>query len=324
MNVLSQNEIDALMQSLLSGHDDVTFEEKKKETVKKYDFRTANKFTKDHIRTVDNIFRSYCHLLSNYLVGLLRVPCEIEVLSHEEVSFLEYNNSVPSPSIISVVKFIETGGNIILNISKDLAFAIVARVLGGNKSIQSDNRQFTEIELMIMERIIWQMLTHLDDAWAKVIPVNASLEKLETGMQFAQITDNNEAVLVVTMSVTLGNEQSVLSFCLPRQTMMPIYKQLNLLEKENTALTKNPEDRHQELQRMLGQAKVELSACFNSTRALADDVLRLQVGDVIQLNHKLTEPLTINLQSRPKFKATYGSLSQHYAVKIQEVIGGDN
>ena len=75
---------------------------------------------------------------------------------------------------------------------------------------------------------------------------------------------------------------------------------------------------------MLGQAKVELSACFNATRALADDVLRLQVGDVIQLNHKLTEPLTINLQSRPKFKATYGSLSQHYAVKIQEVIGGDN
>jgi len=320
LNVLSQQEIDELMRSLTSGEDS-NDSWGKKEAYKKYDFRTANRFTKDHIRTIGGVYKTFDHLLSNYMVGLLRTSCEVEVLSHEEMSFMEYFNSVPSPSVISVVKVAPTGGTLLLDISKDLVFSIVSRVLGGTESVQSDNRQFTDIELMIMERIIWQILACYDEAWGKIITLSTRLERTETGMQFAQIVDNNEAVFVVTLNIQLGAEQSVISFCLPRQTMAPIFKKLNMQDTITVATEKGGEAYRDELREVLGHADVEVSARFNPTIATTEDVLRLQVGDVIKLDHELNKPITVMLQNRPKFKASYGSLRNRYAVKIQEIIG---
>ena len=56
-------------------------EEDPKKAVREYDFRTANKFTKEHIRTVEAVIKNFAHLLSSYFVGMLRTSCEIEVLS---------------------------------------------------------------------------------------------------------------------------------------------------------------------------------------------------------------------------------------------------
>ena len=80
LDVLSQSEIDALVNSMNSG-EVPTLEEKPEDTVKDYDFRTANRFTKEHIRTIEAVFKNFAHLVSNYFVGTLRTSCEIEVLS---------------------------------------------------------------------------------------------------------------------------------------------------------------------------------------------------------------------------------------------------
>ncbi len=309
------------MRSLASGEDSSDSWGQKKEDYKKYDFRTANRFTKDHIRTIDGVYKNFDHLLSNYFVGLLRTSCEVEMLSHEEMSFMEFFNSVPSPSVISIVKVMPTGGTMLFDISKDLVFSIVSRVLGGAESVQSDNRQFTDLELMIMECIIWQILACFDEAWGKIITLNTRLERTETGMQFAQIVDNNEAVFVVTLSIQIGTEQSVISFCLPRQTMAPIFKKLNMQDNIALIAEKGGDVHPEELRNLLGHAEVEISARFNPTIATTEDILRLQVGDVIKLDHELNKPINVLLQHRPKFKASYGSLHHRYAVKIQEIIG---
>ncbi len=322
MDVLSQAEIDDLLRSLQTG----TAEEpqpEKKENVKKYDFRTANRFTKEHIRTVDAVYKNFGHLLSNYLVGLLRTSCEIEILSREEMSFKEFYNSVPSPSVVSIINMMPLGGAILFDISKEFAFSVVSRVLGGSRSVNGDDRQFTEIELVVMERVVWQILNYFDEAWGKIVTINSNLERIETSMQFAQICDNNEAVLIVTMNVKLGGDSSVISFCLPRQTMAPILKKLGAQNRLAVVTAKSVDAHPSEMLNYISEANVEIRAVFDDTYATTDDILRLQVGDVIQLNHTINQPLTVMLQDKAIYKATYGSLKNHYALKIQKMIGGE-
>ena len=139
-------------------------------------------------------------------MGTLRASCEAEVLSIEEMSFNEFNNSVPSPVIIAIVNMAPMTGSVILQMSKEISFSIISRVLGGTKELAAEGRQFTEIELAIVERVLWQILKNLDEAWSKMMVVNSTLEKVETSMQFAQIVDINEPVLLITSNITIGSE----------------------------------------------------------------------------------------------------------------------
>lgn len=320
-DVLSQKEIDELVNSMNLG--EVTKVEENKDEVKEYDFRTANRFTKEHIRTVEAVFRNFAHFLSNYFVGMLRTSCEVEVLSLEEMSFNEFKNSVPALSIVSIISMKPLEGTAIFEISKETACSIFSRVLGGGKSISSEKSQFTEIELAIMERVIWQTLRFYDDAWGKMMTVNSALERLENSMQFAQIADGGEAVLVATMNIQLGGEDGLVSFCLPRQMMSPLLKKLSPKEWYASSNGSCTESDPKKAIRSLSNTFVEIRAIFHTTDARTEDIIRLQPGDVIQLDHRVGEPLTVLVQHLPKYRVSYGKRKNSYAVKILSELKGD-
>lgn len=323
LDVLSQKEIDALMNSMATGQD-AAEEEEPEQTVKPYDFRTANKFTKEQIRTIEAVIKNFSHLLSNFFVGMLRTSCEIEVLSMEEMPFTEFNNSVPALSIISVINMSPLEGSAIFEISKETACSIFARILGGTKSISAERTQFTEIEMTIMERVVWQMLKYYDEAWEKLTPINSSLERLENSMQFAQVADSNEAVLIATMNIQIGGENGLASFCLPREMLAPQLKKMKPRDFYAGVNGRRIETHPEKTIQSLHNTYVDVSVVFNRTTALTRDVISLRPGDVIQLNHRVSDPLTVLVQNLEKYKAQYGKKHGHYAVKIQRELEGDD
>lgn len=321
-DVLSQAEIDKLMREIVTGvTEDVSAESK--QPVKTYDFKTANRFTKEQIRAINLVFKTFGHLLSNYLMGTLRATCDADVISVEEMTFNEFNNSVPTPVIIAVVDTAPLGGAVILEMTKEISYSIISRVLGGVKEIASEGRQFTEIELAIIERVLWQMLKILDEAWSKMMEVSSTINKIDTSMQFAQIVDPNEQVLMVTLNITIGSESGLMGFCLPHQALEPFTKMLNT----RLMYTGNPNQkviaRPAEMGKSIIGTEIVVSSLFNPTEAAVRDIMSLHVGDVIQLQHRVGEPLIVRYQDVSKFRANLGRYKNNLAVKIVEEIKGD-
>lgn len=322
LDVLSQAEIDKLLRDLASGEVE-ELDDESKSNVKTYDFKTANRFTKEQIRAISLVFKNFGHLLSNYLMGTLRANCDAEVLSIEEISFNEFNNSVPSPVIIAIIESNPFTGSLILEMTKEISYSIISRVLGGSKEINAEGRQFTEIELAIMERVLWQSLKIFDEAWVKIMEVNSMLEKVETSMQFAQIVDMNEPVLMVTINVTIGDESGLVGFCLPHQALEPFTKSLNTKHMYQGNPNKKVETDPDKIIGTIRNTDITVSAVFNTTEAMVKDITSLDVGDVIQLSHKVDEPLIIKYQQIPKYRAALGTLSNRLALKILTEIRGD-
>jgi flagellar motor switch protein FliM len=323
LDVLSQAEIDKLMRDLETG-DAETKEDDTKNTVKTYDFKTANRFTKEQIRAINVVFKNFGHLMSNYLMGTLRASCDSEVLSIEEMSFNEFNNSVPTPVIIAIINTNPFTGSLILEMTKEISYSIISRVLGGTKEINAEGRQFTEIELAIMERVLWQSLKNFDEAWIKIMDVNSVLEKVETSMQFAQIVDINEPVLMVTLNITIGSESGLIGFCLPHQALEPFIKNLNTKHMYAGSPNKKVDTDPRKIINTIKNSDIVISAVFNSTEATVRDITSLDVGDVIQLAHKVDEPLIVKYQQIPKYRAALGKYRNNMALKILEEIGGDD
>lgn len=321
-DILSQAEIDELMKAIATGESDDS-REQPKDTVKLYDFKTANRFTKEHVRAINVVYKNFGHLVSNYLMGTLRASCDAEILSIEEISFNEFNNSVTSPVIIGIVNMAPFTSSVIMELSKEIAYSIISRVLGGTREVDSEGRQFTEIELAIMERVLWQMLKNMDEAWSKVMDVKSSLEKVETSMQFAQIADINEPVLLVTMNITIGGESGLVGFCLPHQAIEPFTKKLTTRVWYNGSARKEVEANPADMMHSIINLDITVRSLFNSTDASVKDIMSLSVGDVIQLQHKVDEPIIVKLEHIPKFCASLGTYRNHRAVKIMDVIRGE-
>ena len=200
-----QSEIDELLKALNTGEIDVyeINNKKRKRKVKLYDFRRPNKFAKDHIKTLNIIHDNYARLITNFLSGYLRTLVQVEVISVEAVTYNEFNNSISNPALFAVIDFSPLPGSIILEISPSIAYALIDRILGGKGNTLEKLRDFTEVEIAIIERIIIQTVNLMREPWENVIEIKPRLEKIETNAQFAQIVSANETIALITLGAKL-------------------------------------------------------------------------------------------------------------------------
>ena len=86
--VLSQSEIDSLLQALSSGEIDADdMKETTDKSVKEYDFKRPAKFSKEHLRTLEIIFEHYGRLISTNLPVYLRKNVQVSIVNSEALTF---------------------------------------------------------------------------------------------------------------------------------------------------------------------------------------------------------------------------------------------
>ena len=104
--VLSQNEIDNLLQALSSGELDVEeMKDNGEKQIKNYDFARPSKFSKEHLRTLEIVFEHYGRLISTNLPVYLRKNIQVEVMNSEAVTYSEFSNALSNPVVLGIVNF---------------------------------------------------------------------------------------------------------------------------------------------------------------------------------------------------------------------------
>ncbi len=319
-DILSQSEIDALLKQLNSGEfdaDELQDSAEKKVTV--YDFARPSKFSKDHLRTLVNIFEHYGRLLSTNLPGYLRKNVQVEVMNSEAVIYSEFMNALSNPVLLGVVNFSPLKGNIIIEWAPQLGFAIVDRMLGGAGTTLDITREFSEIELAIIERIFANCVNLLREPWKNVLSVEPRLERIETNTQFAQFISPSEMIAIVSINIKVGDVEGLMTVCLPYITMEPIMDKLNTRFWFSTLSEKDP-SYEIALEGMLKKTAIPVVTELGRSTISVNDFVNLQKGDIIKLNTKIDDELDVYVGRIKKFKALPGSASDKYAVRVTSII----
>ncbi len=320
-NVLSQDEIDALLNALSSGEEvEAASSEPLKGEVRLYDFRDANKFPKEQIRTLSSVYENFAQLFANQLTGTLRAACNVKVLSIEETTYFNFNSAIPSPVILAILNMTPLEGSVLMIITSEVAYSMINRVFGGSFEARDTQKTFTEIELVIIERIVHQIMGLMDESWQKVVEVDATLERIETSPQFAQIVALNEPVAVVTLEIDVGGAVGLINICIPHLAIEPIAQQLSTKLWFTSSHQRQVEPRTDDIRDKLSKSDVTLRTVFNETPALVRDILSLQVGDVVQLNHSVDKCVTVEVEGVPKFSGVIGVRGSRYAVQVVDLI----
>ena len=320
--VLSQQEIDNLLAALSTGELDANdMQETPEKRVKDYDFKRPVKFSKEHLRTLEIIFEHYGRLLSTNLPVYLRKNVQISVNSSETVTFSEFSNALSNPVILSIVNFAPLNGNIIMELSLNIGFAIIDRMLGGQGNALERTRDFSEIEMAILEKILVVCMQLLREPWKNVVEISPVLDRIETNSQFAQIIAPSDMVAIVTLNIRIGEVDGMMNICLPYFTLESIMDNLNTKFWYST-MQENPDEDYQEhLEALVKRVSVPLRAVLGASSVSVNDFMNLQVGDIIRLDSEVGSDLTVYVGNIKKFTAVPGSSKDKYAVQVTSVLG---
>lgn len=323
--VLSQSEIDNLLKQLNSGELDVDEMKKSEEkSVKNYDFARPAKFSKEHLRTLEIIFEHYGRLLSTNLPAYLRLPVQVEVMNSEAVIYSEFSNALSNPVLLGVVDFEPLEGNIVLELASNLGFAIIDRLLGGTGKALEKAREFSEIELTIIERIFNICVNLLREPWQNVLSVVPRMERIETNSQFAQIISPSEMIAIITMTIKIGEAEGLMNICLPYMVLEPVMDKLNTKYWFSTMQNKDVSSYEEAISALISKAQIPIKAVLGNSSISVNDFLNLNVGDIIRLDKKVDEELDVFVGNIHKFTALPGSSNDNYAVRLTNILRGED
>ncbi|MBL5767222.1 flagellar motor switch protein FliM [Heyndrickxia sporothermodurans] len=326
--VLSQSEIDALLSALSTGEmnaEDIKKEEETKK-VKVYDFKRALRFSKDQIRSLTRIHENFARLLTTYFSAQLRTFVQITVASTDQIPFEEFVRSVPKMTILTSFDVPPLDGRIIMEINPNIAYSMLDLVMGGKGTSVNKVDNLTEIEKKIMSNLFERGFEYLTEAWVNITEIEPMLVDFEVNPQFLQMVSPNETVVVISMNTVIGETSGMINLCIPHVVLEPIIPNLSVhYWMQNNSLKEKEPKETEKIEKNIKQAIIPLVAELGTSEITIEDFLNLNIGDVIQLDQNINDPVIVKIEGIPKYIAQTGKRGKKMAVQIlQDVKGGED
>jgi flagellar motor switch protein FliM len=320
-DILSQSEIDEILRQLTEGGGDAPPEEERQDKkVRVFDFKRPSKFAKDQLKTINIIHDNFSRLGTNFLTAYLRTLAQVDVIAVDALPYGDFSNSLPNPDLMAIIDFSPLSGSIIFEVSPTVSFCFIDRILGGRGAAMHENREFTEIEVALLERIITQLLNIYRTSWENVIGINPRLDKIETNPQFAQVVSPNEMIALVTFNVKVAEVEGMMNICIPYMVVEPIMSKLttkfwySLVEKAPIA------NAREMLERKVNSTLVPVRGVLGRATITVHELLELAVGDVLTLDTGVSDEIDVKVGELVKFKARPGVQRKKAALKITQVL----
>ncbi len=316
--VLAQWEIDSLLGALGGATPAEASAADDPRPVKLYDFRRPDKFAKDHLRALQMVHESFSRQFSTALSSYLRTGVNVHLGSIEQVLYDDYIGQLPNPTLVSLLSMAPLPGRMTLELSLELAFLMLDRLLGGTGRSGRANREFTEIELALVRNMLHYATQSLHDAWANVISLTPRVEEIVLNPQIVQAALSGEAAAMMIIEVKLFDAGGTISLCLPHSMVEPILGRFSaqLLLGSGAHASAEVFNFERPLRDVTLPFAVELGTAQVSVRDLAS----LVAGDVLRLDTGPADGLKVLVEGHPKFKCVPGMVNRALAVQITEVI----
>ncbi len=311
--VLSQDEIDQLLTAINAGETEIESIKPTADTrkIKIYDFKRPDKFSKEQIRTVQNMHETFARLTTTTLSASMRALVNVHVASVDQLTYEEFIRSIPTPTTLAVVSMDPLKGQAILEIDPSVTFTIIDRLFGGSGEGAKLNRELTDIEHSVMEGIIVRILGNMREAWTTVIDLRPRLSQIETNPQFAQIVPPSEMVVLVTLETKVGEVEGMMNFCIPYMTIEPIVSKLSAQFWYSSVRRGATTENLNILKEKLSSVEIPVIAEVGHISISVRDVLALRKGDVIRLHSvHVGDPMALDVGNKRKFLCRPGVIGQ--------------
>ena len=313
--VLSQEEIDSVFRNVRDGMDEA--EALRRAQI--YDFRRPDRIAKEQLRAIHLLHESFARTLASSLSAYLRAYVAVNLISVEQLSYIEFIQCLPAPTCLVALALKPTDGSAVLEINPSLVFPILETLLGGSGRYPLQiTREVTEIEQSVLEGVFRIVLHDLKGAWENVTNMDFSILTYETDPQLMRILAPNEAVVAVSMEVRIGERSGMMNIGIPSI----IVKMLRHRFDQQWALRKtdSTDDEQARVLRLVQGAAMNLDVRLRGPAIGLSDLMELRQDDILAFDFNAGRELEMSVNGRTKYRGHVVAAGRKRAFQVDELV----
>lgn len=339
--VLSQSEVDALLNAVSAGNVDVDGQGAAgasggaggdagavdaaalggdgQPEVTPYDLTNQDRVIRGRMPTLDIIYERFIRLFRMSLSNSLRKIATISIISTDLLKFGEFVNTLPIPSCMCIMRFESLRGPAVLVFESKLAYALVDSYFGGTDRpyTKIEGKEFTRIELSIMKKVMDLAIKDIEDAWAPVHKTDISYVRTEVNPQFVGVVPPSEVIISTTFEVELENASGTIALVIPYSTIEPIKNKLNA--SFQTEVDRVDKEWTEQIEEHVRNTDVGVAVNLGSAMITVGDLVNLNIGDIIPLAQDADGELELLVEGVSKYRCLFGVSRGNRAVQVTRV-----
>ena len=314
--ILSQQEIDALLNNIKSGSEQKIESSSEKEAIL-FDFRLPNRISKNQLRVLRSIFENFAESFSSFLVTKLQTVVNINVTSVDQIYYSEYVLSVSNPACLFTFDVKDTDVKGILELNNDLALSLVDKLLGGNGLGSKQTKIITPIEQKVLKVVVERVMQDLKKAWQTIDNMEFVIEHFEPDIDFAQITSQSESVLLISFEILIGEQSYLMNICYATFAFDNILARLSSQKLTSVRAIKHyGQTARDVVTHHLSKTSVPIRVELGTSMLSVRELLEMQNGDIIRLETKISDDQKVRTGAHLLFLGRVGVSNNKKAIKV--------
>ncbi len=318
--ILSQDEVDALLQGITGESQKLEQEETPTGGVRDYDLASQERIVRGRMPTMEVINERFARNIRIGIFNFIRKSPEVAIGGIKVQKFSAFLREIVVPTNFNIVNVKPLRGSGLIVCDPSLVFAVIDSLFGGIGKYHTriEGRDFSPTELRVILRLIEVITAEYKKAWMGIYPVELEYQRSEMQPQFANIATPSEIVVATSFTLEIGETSGTVHFCIPYSTLEPIRDTLYSTVQGDSA---EPDRRWVKLlTHQIQSAEVELVAELAQAGATVEQLLAFKPGDFIELD--LNPMIKAKVSGVPVFDAHYGTSNNKYAIKIDRMLTG--
>ena len=322
---LSQSQIDELLQRMKSG---APVESEPEERIKVYNFASPKKFTKDQLKSLNNFLETFARIVSSYFTNALHSICEVTVSQLEEQRYFEFNNAIPDSTLVGIIGFEPENSSfgettLLLEFPTSFGYMLIDRLMGGSGEPTILQRDFTEIEIALLDHVMQKVSKTMKDAWQTYFPLETDFKAIQTNGRLIQAFSPQDIVLIVSFDIKEEFYEGTANLCMPADKFEEVIG--NLSQKYSQGTRQQDQDKEQKKQELLmdylKKSDLNIEAYLDRCTMSFEEVTDLRVNDVLMLNKRIDDDIEVHIEGMPWYSARMGESNNKKAIKLVKSLG---
>lgn len=320
--ILSQDEVDALLQGITGESQKLEQEEAPSGGIRNYDIASQERIVRGRMPTMEIINERFARNIRIGLFNFIRRSPEISIGGIKVQKYSAFLREIVVPTNFNIVSVRPLRGSGLIVCDPTLVFAVIDALFGGAGKFHTriEGRDFSPTETRIITRLVEVITAEYRKAWHGIYPLELEYQRSEMQPQFANIATPSEIVVATSFTLEVGDTTGTIHFCIPYSTLEPIR---DVLYSTIQGDSNEPDRRWVNLMKQQIQAaEVEIVAELAQAPATVEQLLSFKAGDFIELD--LEAGIQGKVVGVPIFDCTYGTSNGKYALKIDRMLSSSN
>ena len=317
-SILSQDEVDALLQGITGESQKLEQEEVHSAGVRTYDLASQERIVRGRMPTMEIINERFARNLRIGLFNFIRKSPEVSIGGIKVQKYSAFLREIVVPTNFNIVSVRPLRGSGLIVCDPNVVFAVIDALFGGAGKFHTriEGRDFSPTEQRVITRLVDVIIAEYRKAWTGIYPLELEYQRSEMQPQFANIATPGEIVVTTSFTLEVGDTSGSVHFCIPYSTLEPIR---DVLYSTIQGDSNEPDRRWVNLlKQQIQAAEVELVAELAKAPATVEQLLSFKPGDFVELD--LDPVIQAKVDGVPVCACHYGTSNGHYAIKIDQLL----